>query len=167
MKKIFLLIAIFISSVFAEVDGHLDIVKKGMVLPKVGVSIASDSLEKETLSKIKKALIDDFNVSGHFEVANVSSVSAYDSLPDILGLSNQGVNLFVNLSAKKDGNGNYTLMTKLYDINSRALVLEKNYTTSLEERFVFLAHKAAISINDHFKAPSISWMDRFVVFSVY
>ena len=28
MKKIFLLIAIFISSVFAEVDGHLDIVKK-------------------------------------------------------------------------------------------------------------------------------------------
>jgi len=114
MKKIFLLIAIFISSVFAEVDGHLDIVKKGMVLPKVGVSIASDSLEKETLSKIKKALIDDFNVSGHFEVANVSSVSAYDSLPDILGLSNQGVNLFVNLSAKKDGNGNYTLMTKLY-----------------------------------------------------
>lgn len=40
MKKIFLLIAIFISSVFAEVDGHLDIVKKGMVLPKVGVSIA-------------------------------------------------------------------------------------------------------------------------------
>ena len=43
MKKIFLLIAIFISSVFAEVDGHLDIVKKGMVLPKVGVSIASDS----------------------------------------------------------------------------------------------------------------------------
>lgn len=167
MKKIFLLIVIFISSVFAEVDGHLDIVKKGMVLPKVGVSIASDSLEKETLSKIKKALVDDFNVSGHFEVANVSSVSTYDSLPDILGLSNQGVNLFVNLSAKKDGNGNYTLMTKLYDINSRALVLEKNYTTSLEERFVFLAHKAAISINEHFKAPSISWMDRFVVFSVY
>lgn len=167
MKKIFLLISIFISSVFAEVDGHLDIVKKGMVLPKIGISIASDSLERDTLSKIKKALTDDFNVSGHFEVANISSVSAYDSLPDILGLSNQGVNLFVNLSAKKDTNGNYTLMTKLYDINSRALVLEKNYTTSLEERFVFLAHKAAISINDHFKAPSISWMDRFVVFSVY
>ena len=71
------------------------------------------------------------------KLQNVSSVSTYDSLPDILGLSNQGVNLFVNLS-KKDGNGNYTLMTKLYDINSRALVLEKkNYTTSLEERFVF------------------------------
>lgn len=137
MKKIFLLIAIFISSVFAEVDGHLDIVKKGMVLPKVGVSIASDSLEKEILSKIKKALTDDFNVSGHFEVANISSVTAYDNLPDILGLSNQGVNLFVNLSAKKDANGNYTLMTKLYDINSRALVLEKIIQLHLKRDLFF------------------------------
>ena len=55
-------------------------------------------------------------------------------------------------------------MTKLYDINSRALVLEKkkkkNYTTSLEERFVFLAHKAAISINDHLKLlVYLGWID--------
>ncbi|MBL3519545.1 Tol-Pal system protein TolB [Aliarcobacter lanthieri] len=167
MLRIFLVISLMLSSLFAEVDGHLDIVKKGMILPKVVVSIAPDSLEKDTLSKIRKALVDDFNVSGHFEVSSATSLTAYDSLPDILGLSNQGINLYVNLSAKKEAGGNYTLMTKLYDINSRALVLEKNYTTSLEERFVFLAHKAAISINDHFKAPSIAWMDKFVVFSVY
>lgn len=167
MFKIIFITLMTLSSLFAEVDGHLDIVKKGMVLPKIVVSISTDSLEKNTLGKIKKALSDDFNVSGHFEVLNIASVTAYDSLPDILGLSNQGVNLYVNLSAKKEANGNYTLMTKLYDINARALVLEKNYTSSLEERYVFLAHKAAISINDHFKAPSIAWMDRFVVFSVY
>ncbi|WP_026804759.1 Tol-Pal system protein TolB [Aliarcobacter lanthieri] len=167
MLRIFLVISLMLSSLFAEVDGHLDIVKKGMILPKVVVSIAPDSLEKDTLSKIRKALVDDFNVSGHFEVSSATSLTAYDSLPDILGLSNQGINLYINLSAKKEAGGNYTLMTKLYDINSRALVLEKNYTTSLEERFVFLAHKAAISINDHFKAPSIAWMDKFVVFSVY
>ncbi|WP_419677671.1 Tol-Pal system protein TolB [Aliarcobacter lanthieri] len=167
MLRIFLVISLMLSSLFAEVDGHLDIVKKGMILPKVVVSIAPDSLEKDTLSKIRKALVDDFNVSGHFEVSSATSLTAYDSLPDILGLSNQGINLYINLSAKKEPGGNYTLMTKLYDINSRALVLEKNYTTSLEERFVFLAHKAAISINDHFKAPSIAWMDKFVVFSVY
>ncbi|WP_418180927.1 Tol-Pal system protein TolB [Aliarcobacter lanthieri] len=167
MLRIFLVISLMLSSLFAEVDGHLDIVKKGMILPKVVVSIAPDSLEKDTLSKIRKALVDDFNVSGHFEVSSATSLTAYDSLPDILGLSNQGINLYVNLSAKKEAGGNYTLMTKLYDINSRALVLEKNYTTSLEERFVFLAHKTAISINDHFKAPSIAWMDKFVVFSVY
>ncbi|WP_418179858.1 Tol-Pal system protein TolB [Aliarcobacter lanthieri] len=167
MLRIFLVISLMLSSLFAEVDGHLDIVKKGMILPKVVVSISPDSLEKDTLSKIRKALVDDFNVSGHFEVSSATSLTAYDSLPDILGLSNQGINLYINLSAKKEAGGNYTLMTKLYDINSRALVLEKNYTTSLEERFVFLAHKAAISINDHFKAPSIAWMDKFVVFSVY
>ena len=36
----------------------------------------------------------------------------------------------------------YTLMTKLYDVNARALVLEKNFTTTQEERFIFLAHKS-------------------------
>lgn len=137
MLRIFLVISLMLSSLFAEVDGHLDIVKKGMILPKVVVSIAPDSLEKDTLSKIRKALVDDFNVSGHFEVSSATSLTAYDSLPDILGLSNQGINLYINLSAKKEAGGNYTLMTKLYDINSRALVLEKNYTTSLEEICIF------------------------------
>ncbi|MDZ7819338.1 MAG: Tol-Pal system protein TolB [Aliarcobacter sp.] len=107
------------------------------------------------------------DVSGHFELANANIQSSYDDIPDILTLSNQGISLFLNLSAKKEASGEYTLMTKLYDINARALILEKNFTTSQEDRYVFLAHKAAISINEFFKAPSIDWMDKFVVFSVY
>lgn len=168
MFRVIIFLLIFKVFLFAQVDGHLDIVKKGMVLPKVVVSIATDSLEMGTLSKIKKALVDDFKVSGHFEISDVSRISTYDGKElDILGLSNAGVNLYVHLAAKREENGHYTLMTKLYDINAKALVLEKNYTTSLEDRFVFLAHKTAITINDYFKAPSISWMDKFVVFSVY
>ena len=52
MLKIFLFVSLMFCSVFAEVDGHLDIVKKGMVLPKIVVTIATDSPEKGTLSKI-------------------------------------------------------------------------------------------------------------------
>jgi len=167
MLRIFLVMSLMLCSLFAQIDGHLDIVIKGKTLPKTVVSIAPDSMEMDILSQIKKALVDDFIVSGHFEVSSITSLTTYNSTPDILSLSNQGVNLYVNLSAKKEANGSYTLMTKLYDINAKALVLEKNYTTSLEDRFVFLAHRSAISINDYFKAPSIAWMEKFVVFSVY
>ena len=101
MYKILLLLSLVISSVFAEVDASLEILKKANSLPKILVSVATDTSEVETLNKIKKGLIDDLGVSGHFEVATITSNSAYDSIPDILTLSNQGVSLYLNLSAKK------------------------------------------------------------------
>ncbi|MDD3007992.1 MAG: Tol-Pal system protein TolB [Arcobacter sp.] len=167
MFRIFLLISMILSSVFAEVDANLEIIKKANSVPKILVSVATDTREVETLNKIKKGIADDLNVSGHFEIANVNSQTAYDSIPDILSLSNQGVGLYLNISAKKEASGDFTLMTKLYNVGARALILEKNFTTSQEDRYIFLAHKAAISINDFFKAPSIAWMDKFVVFSTY
>ncbi|AXX95619.1 MULTISPECIES: Tol-Pal system protein TolB [Arcobacter] len=167
MFRIFLLISMILSSVFAEVDANLEIIKKANSVPKILVSVATDTMEVETLNKIKKGIADDLNVSGHFEIANVNSQTAYDSIPDILSLSNQGVGLYLNISAKKEASGDFTLMTKLYNVGARALILEKNFTTSQEDRYIFLAHKAAISINDFFKAPSIAWMDKFVVFSTY
>ncbi|MBP9490511.1 MAG: Tol-Pal system protein TolB [Aliarcobacter sp.] len=167
MYKILLLISLIFSSVFAQVDANLEIVKKATSLPKIIVSVSTNTSEIETLNKIKKSLADDLSVSGHFEVLTINSQTSYENLPDVIGLSNQGVDLFLNLSAIKDSSGSYTLMTKLYDINSRALILEKNFTTTQEDRYVFLAHKAAISVNAFFKAPSIEWMEKFVVFSTY
>jgi TolB protein len=166
MYKVLLLLSLVLSSVFAQVDANLEVVKKTNALPKMLVSVATDSPEVETLNKIKKSLADDLSVSGHFEVGTVNSVTSYENMPDIIGLSNQGINLYLNLSAKKEA-GSYTLMTKLYDINSRTLILEKNFTTTQEDRYVFLAHKAAISTNAFFKAPPIDWMEKFVVFSTY
>lgn len=166
MYRILLLLSLVFSSVFAQVDANLEVVKKTNALPKFLVSVATDTLEVETLNKIKKSIADDLSVSGHFEIASINSVSSYENMPDILSLSNQGVNLYLNLSAKKDADG-YTLMTKLYDINSRTLILEKNFTTTQEDRYVFLAHKAAISVNAFFKAPPIDWMEKFIVFSTY
>ena len=166
MYKILLLLSLIISSVFAEVDANLEVVKKTNASPKILVSVATDSPEVDTLNRIKKSLADDLSVSGNFDVATINSVSSYESIPDVLSLSNQGVNLYLNLSAKKEA-GSYTLMAKLYDINGRVLLLEKNFATTQEDRFVFLAHKAAISVNAFFKAPPIDWMEKFVVFSTY
>ncbi len=168
MFKIVLFISLMFSSIFANVDGHIDIVKKANSIPKIAIAMASDSSSDFTLSRLKKSLEDDLNVSGHFDLANVTlPQSSYDSTPDLLALSNQGVSIFVNLASQRESNGGYTLKVKLFDVNQRALVLEKNFTTSQLDRSVFLAHKAAISINDFFKAPSIAWMEKFVVFAVY
>lgn len=167
MNKIFFMLTMLVSFVFAQVDANLEIVKKANSLPKILISLASDSQEISTLGKIKDTLSKDLSISGHFEVATNQNIIKYDEIPDILTLANEGIDLYLNISAKKDGNGSYTLLTKLFDVNAQAMILEKSYTTLKEERYPFLAHRTAIVINDHFKAPSIKWMDKFVVFSAY
>ena len=167
MKKILLITLLMLSTLFAAVDAKLEIVKNANTLPKILISIASDTVEISTLSKIKNLLSKDLEISGHFEILNIQNTIKYNELPDINKLSNEGVDLFLNLSAVKNTSGGYSLLTKLYDVNAQAMILEKSFTTSRENRYPFLAHRTAISINDHFKAPSIKWMDKFVIYSVY
>ena len=167
MKKILLITFFMITTVFGAVDAKLEIVKNANTLPKILISIASDTAEISTLSKIKDLLSKDLEISGHFEILDIQNILKYEELPDLTSLSTQGVDLFLNLSAVKNVSGGYSLLTKLFDINAQAMILEKSFTTSRENRYPFLAHRTAISINDHFKAPSIKWMDKFVIYSVY
>ncbi len=167
MKKLLLITVLLITSSFAAIDAKLEIIKKANTLPKILVSIANDTAEVSTLNKIKNLLSKDLKISGHFQVLDVQHNKNYYESPDLNILTNQNVDLYLNLSAIKNQTGGYSLLTKLYDINAQAMILEKNFSTSKEDRFPFLAHRTAISINDYFKAPSISWMDKFVIYSVY
>ncbi|UTJ05807.1 Tol-Pal system protein TolB [Arcobacter roscoffensis] len=167
MKKTFIFLFVLCGFLFAQVDANLEIVKKAKTLPKISVNIASDSAEIATLSKIKEILTKDLIISGHFDVALSNSIIKFDDELDTLRLSNEGLDLYLLLSAKRSLNGSYTLYTKLFDINAKTLSLQKSYTTLKEDRYPFLAHRTAISVNDHFDAPSIDWMDKFVVFSTY
>ena len=169
MFKILLPLLFIFNFMFAQVDANLEIIKKANVLPKIFVSVSTDSKETITINKLKEILQKDFKVSGHFDVASIDGYSqiSYEEIPDIVSLNENGVDLYLHLWASKDASQEYTLNTKLYDLNSKTLIQEKSYTSSHEERYPFLAHRVAISINDFFKAPSISWMDRFVIFSKY
>lgn len=168
MFRIILLISLITSFVFAEVDAKLEIVKKANTLPKVVISVATNSAETTILSKIKNLLEKDLLVSGHFEVIkNIDSQINYEDLPDVINLSNAGVDLYLNIHATTDATGEYTLNTKLFDLNAKSMVQEKYFKTSKANRYPFLAHRAAISINDFFQAPSIEWMDKFVILSTY
>jgi len=167
MKKILLITFLMISSLFAAVDAKLEIVKKANSLPKIIVSISNDTIEINTLTRIKNLLSKDLEISGHFEIVDIQNIVSFNQSPDFSTLSNDSIDLYLNLSAIKNLSGGYTLLTKLYDINAQSMVQEKSFTSSQEDRYPFLAHKTAISINDFFKAPSIKWMEKFVIYSEY
>ena len=169
MKKLLVLFFILISFtnfIFAA-DAELDIIKKSSTLPKIEIGVAPSAMKMSLTKKVKEMISKDLKVSGHFDVLNTSLLVDYNSMPDLLSLSNKGTDLFLNIDSQVSGFGGYSLMIKLYDINSKQLVFNKSFTTSREDRYPFLAHRIAIAINKHLNAPSIDWMDKFVIFSQY
>ncbi len=165
-KKLIVLVLFFTNFLFGA-DAELDIIKKSSSLPKITISVAPSAMKKELTEKIKDIVIKDLKVSGHFEISDINMIVEYNKIPDMLKLSNNGVDLFLNINSSISGFGGYSVMVKLYDINSKQLVYNRTFTTAKEERYPFLSHRIAISINKHLNAPSIDWMDKFLIFSQY
>lgn len=166
MKNIIILLFTITSFLFSA-DAELDIVKKSTTLPKIEIGVAPTTMKKVLTDKIKKMVEKDLNVSGHFEVLNSNDSVDFASMPDVLRMSNRGTDLFLNINATVSGFGGYSVAIKLFDINAKQLVFSKNFTTSKEERYPFLAHRVAIAVNKHLNAPPIDWMEKFVIFSQY
>jgi TolB protein len=166
MNKLIILFLIFTNILFAA-DAELDIVKKSSNLPKITASVAPTAMKKSLTVKVKDMIIKDLKVSGHFEISDINLPVDYNRNPDMLTLSNNGVDLFLNINSTVSGFGGYSIMVKLFDINSKQVVFNRTFATSNESRYPFLAHRIAISINKHLNAPSIDWMDKFVIFSQY
>jgi len=166
MKKFFLVLLLCFNTLFA-VDAQLEIVKEGRKLPKIMVSISANTMNDPLAKKVQSLVEKDLNVSGHFDVIKTTQSVDYNSTPDMLALSNQGIDLFLNIDTNISSFAGFTVLTKLYDVNLKSLVESKTYTTSKKERYPFLAHRTAISVNKYLNAPSIEWMDKFVIFSQY
>ncbi len=166
MKKIITLLFFLTSFLFAA-DAEIDIVKKSTSLPKIEIGVAPSAVKKSLTNKIKDMIAKDLKVSGHFDVLDTKLSVDYNSMPDMLRLSNKGTDLFLNIDSNQSGFGGYSVMIKLYDINAKQLVFNRSFTTSKEDRYPFLAHRIAIAVNKHLKAPPIDWMDKFVIFSQY
>ena len=166
MKKIILIFMSICFNLFA-VDATMEIIKKSDNLPKIEISVASDSKELIYANKIKKMVIEDLLVSGHFLASSSNESFNFSSNPNMLALKNRGVDLFLNLTILDSGFGGLNLNLKLYDNNLMKLILEKTITSSQLDRYPFVAHRTAIAINKYLNAPSIDWMDKFVIFSVY
>ncbi|PAF49893.1 translocation protein TolB [Helicobacter sp. 12S02232-10] len=160
--RILLLIFIYCGSLFA-IDATLDVVKTVQKIPNAEVSY-SDSKNSEQAQKIYKILMTDLKISGHFEVFDGDKFKG-DSI-DYVPYKNKKIDLLIRIEVRNDANGMKAIMY-LYDINSSEFKISKIYTISNEALYPFAAHKMAININDYIKAPSIAWMNRFIVLSKY
>jgi TolB protein len=165
MKILFSVLIIFLNSIFA-IDAKMEIIKQNQSLPSISINIASID-NKNLALEIKKILEQDLLISGHFLTSNINYNIDFDSEPNYTTLEKKSIDLFSNIILYKSGVSGIKLHLKLYDINSKKLILNKIFNTSNKNKYPFLSHRVAISINKKFNAPSIDWMDRFVLFSKY
>lgn len=163
------IVLFFIFFEFAfSLDATMEIVKNKSNLPTISVVSSNDSIKYNSIdSKILKLIQKDLQVSSHFNDNPIVIETQFNDTPKYTILRDNGIDLYLVFQVKQDLQKRYEVNIKLYDVNSNALVLNKSYSTSTYERHVFLAHKVAIDVNSHLKAPSIDWMDKFVIFSRY
>ncbi len=167
MNKIILLFLVFFQFAFS-VDPTMEIVKNKSSLPTINIVTANDSQNINSIDiKLLKLIQKDLQVSGHFNDSLAIVKTNFNETPQYKVLRDNEIDLYLVFQVTKDSEQRYIVNTKLYDVNSNILVQNKSYTTGSFARYPFLAHKIAIDINSYLKAPSIDWMDKFVIFSRY
>jgi len=166
MLKHILLYFILLEVVFG-LDATMEITKKRAVLPNISVVVSSDTQLVDLANKVDSLIEKDLQVSGHFEKSDIIIENEFDEKPKYGLLQSNAIELYLLLNIKKSATKGIIANIKLYDVNSRKLVLNKLYNVSQEERYPFLSHKISIDVNDYMKAPSIKWMERFIIFARY
>ncbi len=163
------LVLFFLLFEFAfSLDATMEIVKKKLSLPTINVAASIDSLNEDEIStKLLKLIQKDLEVSSHFNDSLVTIKSEFSEMTKYKLLADNEIDLYLLFQISLDEEKRYVINTKLYDVNTNSLVQSKTYITSTFDRYPFLAHKIAIDINKYLKAPSIEWMDKFVIFSRY
>ena len=167
MRKIYIVLFVVLLNNLFGLDATMEIIKNRSTLPVINIVVSTDSTIKRSISDGFVSLIrKDLEVSGHFNNSEINIESSIDQIPNYLILQDNGIDLYLVLDISKNSN-KLVAIAKLYDVNSNQLVLNKTYTTGVVARYPFLSHKISIDVNDFLKAPSISWMDRFIIFSRY
>lgn len=167
MFKKLIILLLFTYNLFA-LDATMEIIKKKSTLPTIAVSVSTDTTVGNNFSNsIVKLIKKDLMVSGHFNYSEITLDTYFDMVPNYINLRQNGIDLYLNVQIIANQLNGVSVNTKLYDVNSESLILSKAYTTSLKARYPFLAHKISIDVNKYLNAPSIDWMDKFVIFSRY
>ncbi len=165
VKKIIVLILVSLVSLYAY-DASIDIVKNSDKLPSIIVQDATNINfnSKKIEKKIFKLLIGDLKISANFIVDDSYIRTSYDDNFKNNFQSDKHVNLILRFKLRNDGNSLIGYM-KLINAKNGNIVTQKIYKISNDRRYPFLAHKMIIDANNAIGAPSIDWMQKFVIFS--
>ncbi len=163
IKKI-ILVFVLTCSLFAF-DATVEIVKKIDSLPKIALQDASNVNESISFrKKFFKILVGDLRVSAHFRPLDEYLQSTYEGGIGDNFLSKKSVDLILRYKIATQNNS-LIANVKLINASSGEVKSETNYKIQDKKRFPFLAHKIIINTNEIIGAPSIKWMDQFVIFS--
>ncbi len=165
MKKMLILLSL-VCSLFAY-DATVEIVKKMDSLPKIAIQDASeDNVDAKLRYKFYKIFAGDLRVSSHFRVLDEYLKSSFEGEIGENFLSEKNVDLILRYKIELDDKG---IKTKIKLINARSgeVQNESTYRLSNKRRYPFLIHRIVINVNDEIGAPSIDWMEQFVIFAKY
>lgn len=166
IKKILVIIALM-SSLFAY-DSTVEIVKKMDKLPKIVLQDASEAnVDINFRKKFFKLLVGDLRVSSHFNVVDEYYESSYEGNLEENFMNKLNLDLILRFKLLVDENSVVIAKIKLINAKSGQVNSEKSYKISKKNRYPFLAHKIAVELNQKIGAPSIKWMEQFVIFAKY
>ena len=154
----YLLLLLLSLNLFA-VDASLKIETDVEYRSRIAVVDASSS----TNTQFFKILLADLKISGHFLADTTYRKGNLSSNFIAPALKSKEYILRYVLT---QGSGT-KLVIRLLKASNGKEVLKKSYSIPTTSKAPFLAHKAISDINDVLKYPSISWINRYVVFSRY
>ena len=167
MIKKLLVIVVLVSSIFAY-DATVEIVKKMDKLPKIAIQDGSlTTVDSIFRKKFFKILVGDLRVSSHFDVVDEYLISTYDGTIEENFMSDKNLDLILRYNIIFEYDGTIIAKIKLLNAKNGQVDSEKIYKISKENRYPFLAHKIVVELNDKIGAPSVKWMEQFVIFAKY
>jgi len=145
----------------AAPDAKLKISKD--VDQRASIAVIDSSDNSPYAIKVHQVFVSDFKISGHFVPDKRYLTGAYTAgIDPALRLKEY----ILKYQFVKNGTG-AILMVKLLKGSNSKLVVEKKYAIPSITKYPFIAHKAVSDINDILGFRSISWINRYVVFTRY
>lgn len=162
MKKLFLLLAICLG-LFAK-GATIDVVNKGLVLPKIIIQDATKDFANRALQdKFFKLVVGDLKVGSAFDVSDKYYTSGFDDSAIIS--AEQRADLIYRYALTQIGD-QLSLKLKVLNTKTNQVRFSGEYTQSVD-KFVFLAHKSIADMARNLNLSPIDWMDKSIIFSQY
>lgn len=162
MKKLFLLLAICVG--LSAADATIDVVNKGLVLPKIIVQDATKGFGNKAIQdKLFKIIVGDLKVGSAFDVSDKYYTSGFD---DSAIISAQESADLIYRYALTQFNNQISLNLKVLNAKTNQIRFSSKYTQSAD-KFVFLAHSSIADMARNLNLSPVDWMDKSIIFSQY
>jgi TolB protein len=161
MLKIAFVLCVNFVLLFGQ-TASIDIEKSAAALAKIAVESYRDAGVTEfEQNQIDSMLLNDIKVSDHLEAVANPFKNGFDTPVSGAELKAKGIEILLKYKISKTASG-YTLETRLFDPLKNA-PFSQRYSVQEFKQYPFLAHNAAVGVNDYLRAPSIDWMKNFVI----